>query len=144
MSGIIGGAGSKSGGIARNSHGKWTQTPNASGFGSFSAEWSRAGRIVQVRAYCNFNATNSGFNSISGLPFPVASGQHTFFSASSESIAQPGGGFNNDNCTIWCYAGGGTSNINFGAWGWSIGWGGSLGVTSSSILMFSGVYSTDS
>tara|TARA_R100001530_G_scaffold112283_1_gene79338 strand:- start:3100 stop:3546 length:447 start_codon:yes stop_codon:yes gene_type:complete len=146
MSGVVGGAGSKSGVIGKTEidveNGTWTPAPNSGSFSSFSAEYSRIGRIVQIRCYCNC-ASSFNMSWFTGLPFTVATGQHTFFAIGYEYGSHSGSNFNNDNCTGWAYATGASDKITTGSWGWNTGWGGHVVCASNTVFMCSGVYSTD-
>tara|TARA_R110000803_G_scaffold117715_1_gene186211 strand:+ start:364 stop:786 length:423 start_codon:yes stop_codon:yes gene_type:complete len=76
MSGIIGGAGSKSGVIGTTEldyeEGTWTPTDSQGAF-SWNGQYTKIGGIVTIRAHGTNGGTSAGTITFAGLPFPADS-----------------------------------------------------------------------
>ena len=93
MSGIIGGAGSKSGVISETEidyeEGDWTPGTTGTGYASAEGTYTKVGRVVS----CTFNITGGGSDSTgdsTGLPFAIGTG-NKFTSAGSIGYGGEGG-----------------------------------------------------
>ena len=73
MSGIIGGAGSKSGVIGETEldyeEGSWTPVPDAGSFNASNNRFRKIGGMCWLECY--LNNIQDGFDSLGGIPFPT-------------------------------------------------------------------------